>query len=167
MATFAKLDSNNIVVSTFKISDTECRDENLVEHEHLGVEYCKKIFNDPNGKYLQVSKGTYDGVHIHQDRTPIRKRFPTPGDLYDHNRDAFITQPYPWEVHVDSNNNPIYSQSDYFFDEGTCRYILRGTVYTIPRTFPNKDMMIQILEHEKNERANIELQDATLGANIA
>lgn len=155
MATFAKLDSNNKVIETFKISDTECRDENLVEHEDLGIEYCKKIFNDPNGKYLQISKGTFDGVHILQNKTPLRKNFPSVGDLYDESVDGFIQQPYPWEIDYDGNNTPTFSKSDFYFDEGTCRYILNGSVYIIPRTFPNEDMMIEILNREKAERANI------------
>ena len=155
MATFAKLSSNNTVLSTFKISDTECRDENLVEQESIGIEYCKKLFNDPNGKYIQVSKGTRDGIHILQNKTPIRKNFPGVGDLYDENRDAFIQRPYPWDMFVDSNNNPTTSESDYYFDEGTCRYIRKGTIYLLPRQFPNQDMLVKILADEKAERANI------------
>jgi len=140
MATFAKLDNNNYVVNIFKINDVCCWDENLTEHESLGIEYCKVLFNEPEGKFVQVSIGSRDGVHTIQTKQPIKKRLPVKGDYYDETRDAFIQKPDPWDSpsNLDANGNPIYSQSDYFFDEGTCRWLLNGTVYVLPKTYPNE-----------------------------
>lgn len=139
MATFAKLDNSNYVVNIFKISDVCCWDENLTEHESLGIEYCKVLFNEPEGKFVQVSIGSRDGIHLLQNKQSIKKRFPTKGDYYDESRDAFIQKPDPWDrdINLDANGNPIHSQSDYYFDEDICRWILNGTVYVLPKTYLN------------------------------
>ena len=96
MAHFAKLNDNNIVTEVIVLDNNILLDENNVEQEQLGIEYCQSLFG---GIWQQTSynsniKGTYAGV----------------GYKYDEQLDRFIPpQPYPsWVLNEDYTwNAPI------------------------------------------------------------
>jgi hypothetical protein len=71
MATFAKLDDNNIVTEVIVC------DEKMV-----------KLLPDPE-KWIQTSRNTIGGIHL-LGGTPFRKNYATIGSSYDEERDAFI-----------------------------------------------------------------------------
>ena len=50
MATFAKLDENNIVINISKVDDKNCLDENGDESEAVGIAYLQSIHGGGNYK---------------------------------------------------------------------------------------------------------------------
>jgi hypothetical protein len=91
MAHFAQLDENNIVTQVVVINDEDITDDNGVEQEFIGVEFCQSIFGQ-NTVWKQTS---YNGN--------IRKNYAGIGDTYKEDIDAFIgPQPYPsWTLDED------------------------------------------------------------------
>ena len=74
---FAKLDENNIVINVIVIDDEELIKKaswdplglltGKKESEAVGISYCKKLFKDPNSKWVQTSyngnmRGNYASV---------------------------------------------------------------------------------------------------------
>lgn len=117
MAHFAKLDNNNIVTEVIVIDNSILLDENNIEQEQLGVEYCQSLFG---GNWQQTSynsniKGTYAGV----------------GYKYDEELDRFIpSQPFPswiltedfvWESPVPCP--PVDGTVAYDWDEKTTSWV--------------------------------------------
>ncbi len=92
MASFAKLNSENIVEQVLSIHNNELLD-NGVESETKGITFLKNLYGqDTNWK--QTSYNTYGGVHI-LGGTPFRKNHAGIGYTYDQQRDAFIPpKPY-------------------------------------------------------------------------
>ena len=76
MAHFAELDENNIVLRVVVISNEVLLDENGVEQEQKGVEFCKEHYG---GKWIQSS---YNGN--------FRKHHAQIGGYYDPQIDVFI-----------------------------------------------------------------------------
>jgi hypothetical protein len=76
MAHFAELDESNIVTQVIVVNDIELCDEQGLEVESLGVEFCTRLLG---GFWVQTS---YNGT--------IRKNFAGIGYAYDAARDAFI-----------------------------------------------------------------------------
>ena len=89
MASFAKLNSNNIVERVESIVNEVIKDSNGVEQEFIGIEFLRKLYNEPNAVWKQSSYNTYGGVHK-LDGTPLRKNHAGIGCTYDENKDAFI-----------------------------------------------------------------------------
>ena len=82
MAHFAQLDENNMVLQVIVVHNNELMDENGVEQEQLGIQFCQNLFG---GNWKQTS---YNGN--------FRKNYAGIGYTYDGQRDAFIPQqPYP------------------------------------------------------------------------
>lgn len=79
MAHFAKVNDDNIVVQVIAISN---------EQEHRGVEFITEDMGQP-GRWFQCSFNTYEGEHL-KGGTPLRKHYPSTGDSYDPEYDAFI-----------------------------------------------------------------------------
>ena len=110
MAHFAELDNSNTVLRVLVIADTDCVDENGVEVESIGSQYCNSLFG---GKWIQTSYNNN-----------IRKQYASIGFRYNENLDIFIApQPFPsWFL----NNNydwqaPVEYPSDgkdYTWNEG-------------------------------------------------
>jgi hypothetical protein len=112
MAHFAELNSDNIVLRVIVVDNERLLNENGVEEESIGIQYCKSLFGE-NTIWLQTS---YNGN--------FRKRYAGIGCYYDQSRDAFI---YPklyqswifdevdcmWKAPVEYPNDG----SDYFWDE--------------------------------------------------
>ena len=82
MAHFAEIGLNNIVQQVIVVNNSELLDENGVEQELKGREFCRQLLG---GVWIQTS---YNNT--------LRKNFAGVGYTYDSVRDAFISpQPYP------------------------------------------------------------------------
>jgi hypothetical protein len=129
MASFAKLNSNNIVERVESVVNEVLKDSNGIEQENIGIEFLKSLYGqDTNWK--QTSYNTVGGVHL-LGGTPFRKNHAGIGFQYDQQRDAFIApKPYNswilnettclWEAPVaypvDSNINNIYTWNEEILD---------------------------------------------------
>lgn len=85
MAHFAELGLNNIVLRVIAVNNNELLDENGVEQEAKGAQFCRQLLG---GTWVQTS---YNGT--------FRKNFAGAGFSYDSQRDAFIP-PKPFESWV-------------------------------------------------------------------
>lgn len=110
MAHFAELDNTNTVLRVLVIADTDCVDENNIEVESIGSEYCNSLFG---GKWVQTSYNNN-----------IRKQYACIGFRYDENLDIFISpQPFPsWSLNENYDwQAPVEYPSDgkdYMWNEG-------------------------------------------------
>lgn len=95
MAHFAELDENNIVTQVIVVGNNELIDENNIEQEQKGIDFCVNLLG---GIWVQTS---YNGT--------IRKNFAGIGYSYDAERDAFI--PPKANCHAEE-----------ILDEETCRW---------------------------------------------
>lgn len=93
MAHFAQLDENNIVLQVIVVNNDELLDENGVELEQKGIDFCTSLFG---GVWIQTS---YNGS--------IRKNYAGVGFEYDKTRDAFI---------------PFKPFNSWLFDENNCTW---------------------------------------------
>lgn len=82
MAHFAEIGLNNQVIRVIVVNNSELLDENGVEQEHLGVQFCRSILG---GTWLQTSYNNN-----------FRKNFAGIGFTYDSQYDAFIP-PKPYD----------------------------------------------------------------------
>jgi hypothetical protein len=123
MASFAKLNSKNIVEKVISVHNNELLD-NGVESEQKGIQFCKSLFGqDTNWK--KTSYNTYGGVH-NNGGVPFRKNHAGIGYTYDETRDAFIP-PKPfnsWTLNEDTClwNAPVAKPNDgiiYIWNEQT------------------------------------------------
>ena len=118
MAHFAQLDENNIVTQVIVVHNNETHDENGIESELKGVQFCQSLFGE-NTRWVQTS---YNATK--------RKNYAGMGYEYDANRDAFIPpKPFPSWVLNESNclwEAPIPMPIDsnlYTWDEPTQSWI--------------------------------------------
>jgi hypothetical protein len=94
MASFAKLNSENIVTTVVSVVNEVLKDSNGVEQENIGIEFLRTLYNEPNAIWKQTSYNTNGGIHK-LGGTPFRKNHAGIGYIYDQQRDAFIPQkPY-------------------------------------------------------------------------
>jgi hypothetical protein len=121
MAHFAELDETNIVKQVIVVHNNELLDENNVEQEQKGIDFCVAHYG---GNWVQTS---YNGS--------IRKRYAGSGFAYDPIRDAFIApQPYnSWILNEDTClwEAPVPYPTDdkpYYWDEATLSWIEVPTV---------------------------------------
>jgi len=89
MASFAKLNSENIVTTVESVVNEVLKDSNGVEQENIGIQFLKTLYNEPNAIWKQTSYNTVGGVHL-LGGTPFRKNHAGIGFTYDQTRDAFI-----------------------------------------------------------------------------
>jgi hypothetical protein len=89
MASFAKLNSENIVITVESVVNEVLKDLNGIEQESIGIEFLKNLYNEPNAIWKQTSYNTHGGVHS-SGGTPFRKNHAGIGYIYDAQRDAFI-----------------------------------------------------------------------------
>ena len=78
MAHFAQLDNNNIVTNVIVVHNNELLDDNGIESEWKGIEFCIQHFG---GRWVQTS---YNST--------FRKNYAGIGFTYDETLDAFIPQ---------------------------------------------------------------------------
>jgi len=120
MASFAKLNSNNIVEIVESVVNEVLKDSNGIEQESIGIEFLKTLYNEPNAIWKQTSYNTVGGVHS-LGGTPFRKNHAGIGYTYDSNRDAFISpKPYnSWVLNESTCNweSPIPLPSDASIDK--------------------------------------------------
>jgi hypothetical protein len=90
MASFAKLNSNNIVERVESVVNEVLKDSNGIEQEAIGIQFLKTLYNEPNAIWKQTSYNTNGGVHS-LGGTPFRKNHAGIGYTYDQQRDAFIS----------------------------------------------------------------------------
>jgi len=122
MASFAKLNSENIVIQVESVHNNELLD-NGVESEEKGIQFLKTLYNEPNAIWKQTSYNTHGGVHANGG-TPLRKNHAGIGYTYDQVKDAFIP-PKPFNSWILNENTclwnvPVaYPQDDkkYYWDE--------------------------------------------------
>ena len=94
MASFAKLNSNNIVERVESVVNEVIKDSNGVEQESIGVQFLRTLYNEPNANWKQTSYNTKGGIHS-EGGIPFRKNHAGIGYTYDQQRDAFISpKPY-------------------------------------------------------------------------
>jgi hypothetical protein len=91
MASFAKLNNNNIVERVESVVNEVLKDSNGIEQEAIGIQFLKTLYNEPNTIWKQTSYNTHGNVHS-LGGTPFRKNHAGIGYIYDSNRDAFIPQ---------------------------------------------------------------------------
>jgi len=89
MASFAKLNNNNIVLRVESVVNDVLKDTNGIEQESIGIEFLKNLYNEPDAIWKQTSYNTNMGVHA-LGKTPFRKNHASTGYIYDPQRDAFI-----------------------------------------------------------------------------
>ena len=94
MASFAKLNSDNIVERVESVVNEVITDNNGIEQEQLGIQFLKTLYNEPEAIWKQTSYNTHGGVHSNGG-IPFRKNHAGIGYTYDEGRDAFIPiKPY-------------------------------------------------------------------------
>jgi hypothetical protein len=112
MASFAKLNLENIVEQVIVVNNNELLD-NGIESEAKGISFCKSLYGkDTNWK--QTSYNTKNGKHYLSDNSGLsntqekafRKNHAGIGYTYDENRDAFIP-PKPFNSWI-LNENTCY-----------------------------------------------------------
>jgi hypothetical protein len=125
MASFAKLNSENIVITVESVVNEVLKDSNGVEQENIGIEFLKTLYNEPNAIWKQTSYNTNGGFHK-LGGTPFRKNHAGIGFQYDQTIDAFIA-PKPfnsWVLNEDTclwEAPVVYPQDDneYTWNEST------------------------------------------------
>jgi hypothetical protein len=106
MASFAKLNSENIVITVVSVVNEVIKDSNGVEQETIGVQFLKTLYNEPNAIWKQTSYNTNGGVHS-LGGTPFRKNHAGIGFTYDSQRDAFIA-PKPYNSWILNEQNCLW-----------------------------------------------------------
>ena len=110
MAYFAKLDTNNIVLTIMAVHNNVLLDENNVEQEQKGVDFLANLFGGDNWK--KTSYNTLGGKYytpnaeggeriLHSDQSKaFRANYAGIGSVYDPSNDVFYSsQPYPsWTI---------------------------------------------------------------------
>ena len=134
MASFAKLNSENIVTTVISVVNEVITNSNGIEQEQLGIEFLKKLYNEPNAIWKQTSYNTNAGVHS-LGGTPFRKNFAGIGYTYDLQRNAFIP-PKPfnswilnettclWDAPIPMPNDASIDRR-YIWNEETQNWILQ------------------------------------------
>jgi len=106
MASFAKLNLKNIVTTVISVVNEVIKDSNGVEQEQLGIDFLKKLYNEPNAVWKQTSYNTVGGVH-QLGGIPFRKNHAGIGYTYDSQRNAFI-QPKPFNSWILNENTCLW-----------------------------------------------------------
>lgn len=95
MAHFAEIGLNNTVLRVIVVDNNELLDENGVEQESKGAEFCRKLLG---GTWVQTS---YNGN--------IRQNFAAAGYIYDSELDVFVP---PAPIENDSNDTVVVDLND-------------------------------------------------------
>ena len=92
MAHFAKIDNNNIVEQVIVVNNDVILDENNIESEKIGIDFCKSILGE-NTNWIQTSYNSN-----------FRKNFAQINGTYDVEADGFYApQPFSsWVLNEDT-----------------------------------------------------------------
>jgi hypothetical protein len=130
MASFAKLNSNNVVERVESIVNEVIKDSNGIEQEQLGINFLRNLYNEPNAIWKQTSYNTVGGVHS-LGGIPFRKNHAGIGYIYDQQKNAFIPPKLfnSWVLNESTClwNSPIPYPNDnksYIWNENTQNWIL-------------------------------------------
>jgi len=122
MASFAKLNSDNIVERVVVVNNNELL-ENGIESENKGISFLKGIFGK-NTIWKQSSYNTFSNTHK-LGGTPFRKNHAGVGFIYDINRDAFIA-PKPFDSWILNENTCIW-ESPIAYPNDSKKYLWNET----------------------------------------
>jgi hypothetical protein len=106
MASFAKLNLNNIVERVESVVNDVLKDSNGIEQEIIGIQFLKNLYNESNAIWKQTSYNTLGGIH-RLEGTPFRKNHAAIGYTYDSQRDAFIS-PKPYNSWILNENTCLW-----------------------------------------------------------
>jgi hypothetical protein len=106
MASFAKLDNNNIVTIVVSVVNDVLKDSNGIEQESIGINFLRTLYNEPDAVWKQTSYNTLGNVHL-LGGTPFRKNHAAIGYTYDETKDAFIA-PKPHTSWILNENTCIW-----------------------------------------------------------
>lgn len=81
MAHFAELDENNVVLRVIVVDNKDTTDDQGVEREEVGINFCKSLF----GEHTRWAQTSYNNN--------IRGKYAIVGDTYDPELDKFIPIP--------------------------------------------------------------------------
>jgi len=96
MASFAKLDSNNIVTTVESVHNNVLTNPATGQEEEVrGLNFLRTLYNEPEAVWKQTSYNTQGNQHG-LGGTPFRKNHPSEFFTYDESRDAFL-YPFPTE----------------------------------------------------------------------
>lgn len=115
MAHFAQIDEFGIVQRVIVVNNSELLDSNGIESESIGISFCSSLLG---GTWKQTSYNNN-----------FRKKFAAIGDIYDSEKDIFISQqPWPsWTLDENSDwQPPIQMPKDgkrYFWDEASTSWM--------------------------------------------
>ena len=135
MASFAKLNSENIVTTVVSVVNDVLKDSNGIEKESIGVQFLKNLYNEPEAIWKQTSYNTIGGVHSNN-KTPFRKNHAGIGYIYDSQRDAFIP-PKPfnswilnedtcfWESPIPKPTTELQYSQYYFWNESIINWEIK------------------------------------------
>lgn len=127
MASFAKLDENNVVLAVISVHNNELLNENGNESEQKGIDFLTQ-WSGGYTNWKQTSYNTIGGVHSNGG-TPFRKNHAAVGYSYDAQRDAFIPpKPFAsWLLNEDTCQwqPPVAMPTDgiYSWDEATQAWV--------------------------------------------
>jgi hypothetical protein len=121
MAHFAEIGLNNVVTRVIVVHNNELLDENGIEQESLGINFCNNLLG---GTWLQTS---YNGN--------FRKNYAGEGFVYDSDRDAFIP-PHPFDSWTLNEDLCIWEApteyptdgNQYIWNEETLSWILEEQI---------------------------------------
>lgn len=104
MASFCKLNSNNVVTDLYRVADVDCAVDG-VENEAKGVEFLRNLLNDQNANIKKYSIWTVGNSRFANapDGTPFRGNAAKIGGTYDPTNDVFI-DPKPFDSWVLNSN---------------------------------------------------------------
>ena len=131
MASFAKLNSENIVTTVVSVVNEVLKDSNGIEQENIGIDFLKSLYGqDTNWK--QTSYNTHGGVHS-LGGIPFRKNHAGIGMTYDQTRDAFIP-PKPFNSWILNENTCLWdapvarpnNNNIYFWNEENQNWTLQN-----------------------------------------
>jgi len=120
MASFAKLNSNNIVERVESVVNEVIKNSNGVEQESIGIDFLKTLYNEPNANWKQTSYNTRGGIHV-LGGIPFRKNFAGKGYVYNENKDAFIP-PKPYESWILNENTCLWEAPKIYPIDGKIYY---------------------------------------------
>jgi hypothetical protein len=119
MAHFAKINNNNIVEQIIVVNNNVILDENNIESEQIGIDFCKSLLGE-NTNWIQTSyngnfRKNYAGVGYIYNAEVDGFHAPQPFDSWTLNQDTFIWEA-PVEYPDDENNFYIWNEETISWD---------------------------------------------------
>lgn len=139
MAHFAKIDTDNTVLTVVTLDDAQCPNDN----EEAGRAYLEGVHGWPTWK--RTSYNTFAGAHKTEGKTAFRGNFAGPGFTYDPVNDVFIppkpyaswilnNTTYQWEapVALPTSGQPVQGWDEAAYQADTNDPKTAGWILTTP-----------------------------------